>query len=231
MSPFRVHRHAVDHGVEILTLQMIAAVASASVARWGGAGPATIAGDVGPPLLQLRQALSRGRRSAVVSDVVDFATEAIERKHRLALLRRQNAHGGIEGAVRQAPPANSCRRFRSPAPRAHHRRAEKSRRAEPADQRKASLAEMHALAQWSRPSIGARDVARAHGSRRSRAKPHIRICRMSGPPRATSSLFGRQVRQAPRAEAAAPSARPASPPRRHARQACQAAGKRDRGAS
>ena len=129
-----VHRHAINHGVEICMAQMKAA-------RHVGEGgemrlrlSSEHCSNVSAPLLQLGQALSRARRPTVISDIVDCAAEAVDGEHRLALLRRQNAHGGIKNELCAA--GSTCELMRPPSPaasRAHHRRAKKTRRAEPAD--------------------------------------------------------------------------------------------------
>ena len=185
MSCFRVHRHAVDHGVEILALQMIVSGGLGERGEMGRRLSGEHRGDVDPPLLQLGQALRRCRRPAVIGDVVDFATEAVERKHCLALLLRQNAHGGIEGAVRRRRRlrAHAVAFARIPTERII---AEPRKRAAPSPPTSAKPA----LPRWTRSLSGSR-LSRSRASRCASAwiaaisapSRTSRICGMSGAPR------------------------------------------------
>src|ERR1700722_18953876 len=185
-----VHRHAVDYGVEIFMLQMKAASYVGEDGEMRRRLSGKHRGNVGAPLVQLVQALNRCGGPAVVGYIVDFATEAVDREHRLALTLRQNAHGGIEGAVRHRRRlrTHAVAFVRTPTERII---AEPRKRAAPSPPTSAKPA----LLRWTRSLNGSR-VSRSRARRRASAwiaassapSRTSWICKMSGAPRATSSL-------------------------------------------
>ena len=94
-----IHLHAVDHGQEIVLLQ--AEIAHRALQE--GAWPAGTAGVesveiVAPPSARA----ARARRAAALPSSAMSSTSAaehVDREHRLALGRRHDAHGGVEGAA------------------------------------------------------------------------------------------------------------------------------------
>ena len=152
----RVHRHAVDDGVEILAPQ--GEVADGGAQRRGPRRRGAVeAVDVVAPALQRGKALVA--RSVAVGDVVDGAAEGVDRVHRLAPRARQDAHGEVEraagcrqrrrgivvphdaGRIHAALPAATCSRVRIVR---WTRQAATPARAASA---KPGRAEMHAFAQ------------------------------------------------------------------------------------
>lgn len=91
----RVHRHAVDHGLEVLALEVEAAhrLFERLHPRRGMAGIERV--DIGPPAVELGRADLA--RAAVIGDIVHDPAEGVDGVHRLTPFLRQQAHRRVEG--------------------------------------------------------------------------------------------------------------------------------------
>ena len=105
-----IHRHAVDHGAEIVAPQTEAADRFFEVGGGGQDLAVEQPVDILAPALQ--RGMARGTRRVAVGDVVHRAAESVDRVHRVPLGGRQDTHGGIEGAARRRQSRGRFRRLR-----------------------------------------------------------------------------------------------------------------------
>src|SRR6202171_3505440 len=113
-----IHFHAIDDGQKILALQVKSSNRREVIPQARRRTVLVQRVDVVTPLLKRGQPF--GPRAIGIGDVVDLPAKAVDLKHRLALLARQNAHRRVERTAGSGCPVIGvgCRRLKRHAPAA-----------------------------------------------------------------------------------------------------------------
>ena len=113
-----IHLHAIDDGEKILALEIEFSNRGDVVPQPPRRMALIQRVDIVTPLLQGGQPLRP--RAIGIGDVVDLPAEAVDLKHRLALLARQNAHRRVKRTAGRGRPVAcvGCRRLKRHAPAA-----------------------------------------------------------------------------------------------------------------
>ena len=167
-----IHLHAVDDGQEILALEIESPNRGDVVAQPRRRMALIQRVDIVAPLLKRGQPFRP--RPVGIGDVVDLPAKAVDLKHRLALLARQNPHRRVKRTAGRGGPVTriGCRRLERHAPAAG---LDTGRR--PTARRAISPAMPPML--WASNSIGPRCTVSLRGSR-TFSRPHDLVGETSG---------------------------------------------------